>query len=322
MLNVHVIHAKYLVNRVGIFDMLLTHLKGANMLGTVNIVADKDPGEIVAEDVVNSFTRNLIPNDDKLAYFNGVIKPLGPTQISNALKHKLALEAVAACNDDRQMHLVIEDDVLFNDSVVASLKQSMVAASSQPHVLMFLGIPSAPTQETVVRKVMDTFRFLPCCDSYLINNIAARHLLQHFVPIRFPVHLQLTFAAARIDGMDLQMIAPNIFIDGTKLGALPSNVELNNRLVFNPVYNKLTQLMDAPEIDHAEIDRLFQQFEYKTNPEYFYLKAKYEVKRGNFDFAMALFKHAFSQYEMMGTPLTQGSEFMKDYMKLFREFQD
>jgi GR25 family glycosyltransferase involved in LPS biosynthesis len=331
MLNVHVIHAKYLVNRVGIFEMLLTRLKQANMLNAVNMITDKDPAEIVAEDVVNVFSKVHLPQEDKLVHFNAVIKPLGATQISNCLKHKMALEAVASCPDDNQMHLVIEDDILFNDEVVASLQKAMdhakqTAASNGNRLMMFLGVPSAQTDTTLVRNVTDTFRFLPCNDSYLINNVAARAILPHFLPMRFPVHLQFTFAAARIEGMPLQMIAPNVFIDGTKLGVFPSNVEPNNRLLFNSVYNRLSQMIDAYDDKEAstkpEIEELFKAFEYKSNPEYMYLKAKYEVKKGNFDFAMALFKHTYSQYDAIGAPLSQGSEFMKDYMRLFREFQD
>ena len=83
---------------------------------------------------------------------------------------------------------------------------------------------------------------------------------------------------------------------------------------------------DAPVQQDAqlcrEIDGLFQSFDYKNNPEYFYLKAKYETKKGNYDFARALYKGAFSMYEALGAPLTQGCDFMKDFMKLYREFQD
>ena len=332
-LIVHVIHAKYLENRVGIYQMLLMRLKEAGILEGVNVITDKDPIDIVANDVFQSFTRNNLPNDDKLAYYNGVIKPLGPTQLSNCLKHKLALEAVAACEDDSQVHLVVEDDILFNDSLPTMLEkaikmsQNNAMLDAHKRLLMFLGVPSAATEEVQIRKVLDTFRFLPCCDSFLINNLAARAILQHFVPMRFPVHLQLTYAMARSEGFELCMIAPNIFIDGTKLGALPSNVELNNRLVFNAVYNKLKQLIDGlceqnKEDSKAEICKLFEAFEYKSNPEYAYLKARYEAKKGNYDFALALYKHSFKQYEALGTPLSQGSEFMKDYMMLYRELQD
>jgi hypothetical protein len=344
-INVFVVHAKYLANRIPLMQTLITLLQQADIVNSIKIYTDKDPGEILPEDV-GKFSNQPI-EDGPLAYFNAVMKPMSIVQISNALKHKMILEDIVAQaassdtnhdndEDSRPMiNLVLEDDALFSDDIAVKLMEAVDIYYGGNNGIMFLGLPAPKSDKTTIGNVMDVYKVLPSCDSFFIDAPTARTILNEYdtFRIRFPTNIQMTYTFLKTN-TDIKMLMPCIFMDGTKFGTFHSNLELNGRLQFNPYYMMLADLIvNAPlppedgvggyaDADKERIDKLFEEAQYKSHVEYYYLKAKYETRKGNFEFALSLYKYTLDLSEKMGIPMTQGSEFMKDYMKLYREFQD
>lgn len=319
----HVIHAKYLRNRVDLFRNLIVKLSEGQLIESVVMHEDNDPHHLTSEHM-NHFTAQPLGDSDPHAYFNSAIQTLAMTQVSNCLKHKGVLTTIASANDP--LHLVIEDDVLYSENVVAQLQDAIKMYVSGS--VLFLGVPTprspdaqTPTMEQ--RNVSDFYKVLPCCDAYLVNSVTASRLLPSFDKMRFANHVQMSFAALKSDVV-LKCVSPNVFVDGSKYGVFSSNLELNNRLVFNPKYNMMLQTILAVK-DNAprnkDIDDMFAKFDFKSNPEIYFLKARYETKLGNYVFAKALYAYAYKLYQNDGTPLTRGSLFMQEYMKLHRHFQ-
>lgn len=320
--TLHVIHAKYLANRRSLFAPLIAKLQESQLLGSVVMHEECDPNELTAEHT-KAFTSNPLPDNDSHAYFNSAIQPLAVTQVSNVLKHKSALSSIASATDKQQLHMVIEDDVLYGTDVANQIIQAMHLY--KPGTILFLGVPSPPcANPPEERNITDFYKVLPCCDSYLLDSKTAAGILPIYNAIRFPHHVQLTFAALKTQ-VALKCIAPHVFIDGSKYGVVTSNVEINNRLALNPKYNEMSQAIAALAVSGAvrnqNIDEMFKAFDFKLNPETYYLKARYETKLGNYAFARALYAYAYKLYCNNGTPLTRGSEFMQEYMKIHKHFQ-
>lgn len=346
MIHVHIIHAKYLENRTPLFQMLINKLKEKNMLSAVTVYSDKDPNEIIGPDV-GCFTNQPVPDGDKLAYFNSILKQMTLPQLSCGLKHLHVLrniaksqpsdinanDADAGADAAKIVNLVVEDDVLFSDNIDTQLKVAIAEFEKlSPKKILFLGVPSPASPEPTVRDFAEFYKVLPCCDSFLIDHPAAVALLAEYSAppnrIRFVNNVQLTYSLLRLE-IPIKILTPHIFVDGSKFGAVNSNIELNNKLILNPAYNVLAQAIDAlpqenpanPTKRKPEIDQMFARFDFKNSPEYYFLKARYETKLGNIHFAKALFDFIYKTQIACGAPLTQGSEMMREYMKIFKYLQ-
>jgi GR25 family glycosyltransferase involved in LPS biosynthesis len=328
--HLHIIHAKYLANRAPLFQGLISKLGDAKMLARVSMHSNKDPNEIVGEDV-SLFTNQNLPDGDKFAYFNTIMKQLTPPQVSNCLKHLDAIAQIASGDDpDDMTHLIVEDDVLFSDHVAAQLEAALAEFDKlEKRKILFLGVPSPPAQTPTIRDATEFYKIIPSCDSFLIDKAAADTILKENVlppnRIRFVNNVQLTLALLRSE-IPIKLFAPHIFVDGSKFGAVNSNLENNNRLLLNPNYNRIVQLVDALPKDGSakrqpEIDELLSRFDFKNSPELYFLKAKYETRLGNYHYAKAVFEFAYNMQVNMGVPLSQGSDFMREYMKIFKHHQ-
>lgn len=327
--HLHIVHAKYLANRLPLVQALVAKLRENDALASVAMYTDKDPAEVTAEDVA-LFTNQPLPDGDPHGFFNILLKNMCLTQLSNSLKHLQVLRAVAAgAGADDEVHLVVEDDILFTDNVVPQLSDAYkLFEQMDARKVLFLGVPSPPAPAPTVREMGEHYKILPCCDSFFMDRHAATAILGQYVEppnkIRFVNNIQLTLAMLKAN-VPIKIAAPHVFVDGSKFGVVTTNVELNNRLFLNPAFNKLAQAIEALKPGaprSAEIDQMFLEFDFKSNPEYHFLKAKYETKLGNYHFAKAVFDSTYRTMNATATPMTQGSEFMREYMKLCKHLQD
>jgi hypothetical protein len=318
-LNVYVAHAKFLNIRAPLVQNLVAALSAAAI--PVKVVTDMDPNELKPEDARQVTAQPI--EDGPMAQFNALMKPMSIMQISNVLKHQHILQEIAGGADDDLVSVVVEDDALFVDGIAQQLTQALgLYPREKPGGVVMLGLPGPrkPDAAPALIDVLDVYKLLPGCDSYMMDPPTARAVLAEYAKIRFANNAQLTYALHKTK-LPAKMLVPNIFMDGTKFGIFHSTVELNGRLIYNPNFIALSEAIRAGSADAEKIKALFDEAQHKGHVEYFYLKAKYETARGRYHYAKALYEFAHALCKNMGVPLTQGSEFMKDYMKIFRHLQ-
>lgn len=321
--NVYVIHVASFKNRKVSIDRLETIMKKDERFNvSFRYVTECDPENLLPDEIKNSVNYEQI-KEENVAMFNGLLKNMHVNQLSNTLKHKKALQLIED-GEDVDFSIVIEDDVIFNDDVAENL-HIILNHLPENYDVMFLGLPSSKQdQETpYYQPLKEVFKVLPCCDSYLISKKAATMLNEFYLPIKFQNNIQLSYLFTKLE-FETYLSIPNIFIDGSKLGLYFSSLEVNNRLIFNQDYVLLTQLLskkDLTEEDKKEIDKAFVDVKLKTNPEFYYLKALYETKKGNHIYSLAIFNYAYDIYESNGAVLNNQSLFLRDFMKVFKHLQ-
>lgn len=325
-LHVYVVHTKSLGNRKSLCDKLQQDLsKDADVqLVSFDYITRNDPGESFDPVAVDM---QPIPGDGSgLDRLNAFIRPLKIAHVSNALKHRAALEMIAstttnsAVNDT--IHLVIEDDSLKQSQDNSLLKNAMENFIDRKVQVMFLGMPPGLSAKEGMQPIADVYTALPCCDSYFITPLAAQATLQHFSPLKFPTNIQFTYAFSKANIMPF-MSAPAVFVDGSKLGVFMSSIDSNNRLVFNGGYVAIAKAMhESNNLPSEEkMESLFKSAEPKWHPEYMHLRALYEQKRGNFKAAEQCFSEALDQYTAFGGIIDNQTELLRDFMRLYRHLQ-
>jgi hypothetical protein len=317
-LKVYVIHVKALTNRKSLCDRLQVELAQAESfdLESFEYITRNDPNEMTDSIAVDN---SPIPSDNgNFERLNTFLRPLKVTHVSNAMKHKQALETIANASN-KTIHLVIEDDSLKQSTEANFLDKAMTTFITEKLSIMFLGIPPGVAAENGKQLVSDVYNALPCCDSYFITPEAAKATLKHFTPLKFTTNIQLTYALAKAQVVSY-MSAPAIFVDGSKLGVFVSTIDSNNRLVFNGHFVAIAKAIQD-NLPEETIDTLFTKAEPKWHPEFMHLQASYEKKKGNHRQAEQYYSEALNQYIAFGGIIDNQTELLRDFMRLYRHLQ-
>ena len=321
-LNVYVVHVDTFQFRKLTCERLKDLLeKDTRFKVNFQYIMDFDP-QTISQDEVRQYVNYEQIKDEPLNIFNSLLKNLHVNHLSNSLKHRRAIQYAAEAADD-EISLILEDDVVFNDNILDALK-STIEHKPEGCDLYFLGLPSSRDADSKYQKTEEVFKVLPACDSYIITKEAAKTMYEDFAPIKYSNNIQLSYLMMK-NNMSSYLAIPNIFIDGSKLGLYFSSLEVNNRLIFNQDYINLSKLVNEQhnytDDQKKQINQLFIDVKLKTNPEFYYLKAIYELKSGNHIFAKAIFDYAYDLYESNGTILNNQSTFLRDYMRVFKHLQ-
>lgn len=266
--------------------------------------------------------------DAALEAFRGMVRQISVRQLSNAMKHRDAMVGIAAEKGDAgpRFALVVEDDALCNDTLTTALSAATHYAPADAD-LVFLGLPSPLRPPNVGGAVFDVtlerFSALPAVESYLVTPAAAERLAAAFLPVRFATHLHLTYLV-RLLGLRVYHAVPNVFVDGSKVGALTSTLDSNNRLLWCQGYCQAEALVreKGAALSMEELGPLLAAVPDPNHPDVHALRAAAWVAKGRPREAQASFSQAYEGYERDRCPMDISSLFLKAYMAVHRDLQD
>lgn len=329
-LNIYFIHAKYVKEREGVIEGFKTALKKYRfsniVVSNVKVIDKYDPDEIDMQVIKENVDYSKI-TDAKVEFYNQIIRNMHINQLSNTLKHKVALEMIVKNSNDGEINLVLEDDILHEERVCFALDRLFGMLPSK-YDLLFLGMPTTTDKvdksKFIFQDTHELFKVLPFCDSYIVSHSAASKLLTKYKPIKFVNNVQLGYAADSLDLSTIQCI-PNVFIDGSKFGMFLSKLSPNNMLIFNNDYNQLRGLVSKDTItsdDNKAVEKLLARTPIKNNPDFIHQECLFYIKNKDYKKAKEKFEQAYSTYMSNGCILSSESVFLKDYIRVFKHFQD
>lgn len=328
-LNVYFIHAKTLKEREHVIQNVKTALKGHKFrnlsLSSFRVIDDFDPNDIDTQFIRENVSYSKI-EETHVQQFNGYIKNLHINQLSNALKHRKALELIAKRSNDNEINLILEDDVLYEERFCASL-DTLVSALPSSYDIVFLGMPTKtapPKSDTYTfQDTRETFDVLPFCDSYIISHSACKALVPHYSPIKFCNNVQLSFMCYKLGLTTLQSVA-NIFIDGSKYGMFLSKLNTNNPLIFNNDFTTLRTIISREHMNEEsknEVLKILSTTPLKHNPDFLHLECLFHIKNKDYEKARQKFEEAYNVYAANGCTLSHDSAFLRDYIFLHKHLQ-
>ncbi len=321
VLRVYIIHSRTVapVRRdptLALCAQLQQHAPGLQ----VSFVDGFEPDEITPELIRN--TTNLDkPGDER---FDGLLDNLHRRNLSNTLKHHIALKHIVETDPSGEHHhLILEDDVVAGDASPAALAE--VIARSDGADITFLGLPApaAGVSSSSSRSDFDVravYNVLPSCESYLIKPSAAAKLAAALLPIKFRTNVQISYAL-HVLHPDLRVRAtqPTIFMDGSKLGATISTIEANNALIYNASFGALEQRLapSAPKPSVQEVRELAASTT-SQHPDVQYRLGLLFKRAGDKVEALKRFQAAYAEYKAGHAVINSRSHFLKAYIDLHR----
>jgi hypothetical protein len=245
-------------------------------------------------------------------------------QVCNAVAHARALAAIGNLPTPGDWGLVLEDDALYvggDAAAGAAVSEAAAEAATRGADVVMLGLPGKGASSSASRfqDTWDSFTVLPACDSYLVTARAARLLAEALAVVRLP-HAAALSAACQAAGLIVLTRVPNLFVDGSKLGAFPSGLEANNPLVWNMQYCVATDALERRDFQRAHDAWAKDQF--KSSPDALALRARVLVAEGDpakREEAMAMFERAYHAYVAADCLMAGlGCRFLRDYMTAHR----
>lgn len=262
---------------------------------------------------------NLDPN--KLVgcctVFRPFMRDMKVRNLSNALKHAAAIQHISSQKDDNDSwHVVVEDD-----SMIDSVERLLSACETAPADadMLFFGMPTPLPHDSLRYDPLVDVKLLPACDCYALRMQTARFLATMVLPIRFKTEIHLSWLIASMS-IKTYLTSPNMSVDGSKVGVFLSSIESNNRLCFNPEYVAL----EASDLD-MNIDAFTERINsmpFRAHPDARVLLGRRLSANGRHEDALAVFEAALEIYQAEGAVIGQDSEFLRDYMDVFKHRQD
>lgn len=291
-----------------------------------NLVTSQEPLEITP-DLIKSIV-NITPTPDMPPQFSSILRSIHVNQLSNSLKHFTALRMVVenAKEHPNARHVIVEDDVLFNENDVFRLLDSTILSSPKDADVVFLGLPSTKSgtpQDVSFENMTSVFKMLPCCDSYIVTAAAASKMINAFLPIRFPTQIQLSYIVEKLE-LKSFVCSPNVFIDGSKLGVYMSSIDANNMLIWNPQFHQIRMILGKPTLsieDMKTVDELLKTAHFKDHADFLYLSAQNHTLNKRYVEAEKDFARAFDIYVAENSVFGPDCIFMKDFTRIYRHLQ-
>ena len=340
-INVFFVHAQWLKDRervISEFQKLITKYSFKDIRTTkVRVITECDPNEINSEIISKTVNYDQIkdkegeeslPIEKKLSFYNGLMRNLHVFQLSNSLKHYKALEEISKTSGENDINIILEDDILYEDKV-CMLLEKLISDLNSDYGIIFLGLPSnidaSKRQGVKYQNTNEVFRILPYCDSYIISTATARKLYDNYLPIKYVNNVQLSYVLEKTDTSG-RLTLPNIFMDGSKYGLFLSVLNPNNALLFNNEYMKAKILNDKgindlSTNDKNDLEKIFKDSMIAGNPDLMHLHALYKIKNEKFKDADDIFENALKVYQAYNCILNHESQFLRDYIKNYKNLQ-
>lgn len=329
-LNVYFIHAMWLKDRervISEFQKLTGKYMFKNIKGVkIRTITDYDPADITVDVIARTVQYAPIPQEEgALTFYNSLLKNLHVFQLSNALKFYKVFEEIANSPSNDDLHLILEDDVLFEDKICVTLEK-LIAQLPKEYGLIFLGLPTnldaTAKANTKFQSTTEVFRVLPYTDSFLISKDAAKKLYDNYLPIRFLNNIQMSYVCEKA-GVSTVLSIPNIFMDGSKFGVFLSMLTPSNQLLFNPDYMKLRNMLSLEtELSLTDVEKTYNDSIFKNHPDMMHVYAACLAKMKKYNEAIKMFETALPIYQGNNCIVNHECQYLKDYIRVYREIQN
>lgn len=280
--------------------------------------------------------------------FDDLLQNLHINHISNISNHIYALELIQthikSHNKDniKHLYLILEDDIVCLNTIEQNFKNVLnhLAKEEFEYDLLFTGLPIVIDNEKINKnadKKIDNIEYkfiasylpiIPSCDSYFISPQCVDKLLKEIYPIHYIYNIQLSYLMHKLQ-LKNYYITPNIFIEATKIGLLPSSININNAHIYSEPFMKMVDILNIPKDEfnkdvekyEKEFNTLYETLKQHNNPDNLYLFAILHNKLNKHETALNIFKEAHKLYNNQPSNIVNESNFIKDYIATYKYLQ-
>jgi hypothetical protein len=198
------------------------------------------------------------------------------------------------------LHLVLEDDAYLLPTYLENFKKILQCQSKTEWDIIFTGISSNDdtSSEVTLKPVSSITPVLPCKESYFIKPKVATSMLGEWKTLKFILRIQWSYWLKMNPNIKAMYPTKRAFIDGSKVGVMPSSLHANNPLIFNREYFELSKIVNSSEEEAKtktkEVEALYGAVANLNSPDIMHLLATFLLKIGKVMEAKAVLQQAIN----------------------------
>ena len=332
-LNIFLIHSPKLIQReqrINVTLKIIEHMcqKYAYRMRVFKI-STNEPDDLKPK--LEEISKNIKYDKTGDEEFDQALQPLSVQQLSNLYKQKEALKQIVQIGklpmvSSNDLYLILEDDAYVLPEFQNNLENFFKdPGQSSWDILTFsvskpLGNPSDPNEYIDARGFG---KVLPSKDSYMIQPKIAEILLKDLETLRFSYRIQLSYWIHTHPEVRLKCPSQRIFIEGSKVGFLPSSTCENNVLIYNQEFMEMFKMMiGQTEFDFQKGRQYYRVIENLKAPEAMHLYAVMLHRENKLEQAKDMFMDALNEMIAKQGLISARSELLNNAINIHGMVQD
>lgn len=263
-LHIYAVYSNSLENRMKYINSTIDFVKNTTeKLGytcSVNVITE--PSKEFIDKNIETFNKRVkydkYPDDSKANRdYNGLIQPLNSCQISNIEKHREIYKNIMTKNEN-DICLILEDDVVVGQEYTHNIEQFFKKIKDKElgdWDMIFTCLPPINGEGKMsLKPTRDIFNHLMCKSSYILKPSICKRLIDFLEVFKFSLKNGLSRFIHENTDLNIMYFNRHLFLEGSKIGILPSSINQNNFLFQNNQFITLTNISNKPESDISDDD--------------------------------------------------------------------
>lgn len=323
-MQIYVIHSSALAQRLVYLNPALSLMReGAKSAGLeLKFATISHPDDNHIESNVEAYNKRIekSPVGDK--DFDVALGMQSIQTISNLEKHREAWNRIAAAGEPA---IVVEDDLLVlqeNKQHIGALFKEITTTDADFMLLTLTTDGANGSQD-----IREISKILPTKCAYMIRPTLAKKLYNTTERMRFPARYEIALYLHR--NREIRAVVPKterIFIEGSKLGVVPSSIHSNNVLVFNKEFMQMWEILNKSETlsreDVQAAKGLSKIIAHLKSPDVMHILGIIIFKGGNKQEAADVLLEAFKEMKRQGGLLGPRSDLHNNTINIYESLQE
>lgn len=225
---------------------------------------------------------------------------------------------------ENETYLVLEDDnVMLNEhinNVKDFIKNKDTIMEDYDIGLIGLSVQELDPLKLVNYRLTGNPNIIASKSAYMITGKFAKKLYENFNIHNYNMRVQLSKYIYDNVSVKIGIINKHIFIEGSKIGVLPSSFNKNNLLIFNPDYINLLKLMNNNG-NIKEAESIFQKLRTLNSVDAYHLMGIFYHKSNMNDRAFEYFETTFQLLKEQKGYIGKDSEILNNCINIYQHNQ-
>lgn len=255
------------------------------------------------------------------------LKPLNLEQLSNFLKQKEAIEKIVQLTNlpeytDDDYFMVIEDDAYIINDFCKNLFMLLETIEKEEWDVLSLSV-SSDNGSVKLLDLRERVDVLPSKEAYMIKKNAANSLLEYLNKIRHTYRFQLSYWIKINKELLVKYFSLRIFLEGSKIGFVPSTTCENNLLIYNKEFMEMFHMViDKNKYDFNKIRKIYKAVEHLKSPEIMQLYGVILHRENKHSHARDIFTEAVINMVSKNGIINPRSELLNNTINMYGLYQD
>lgn len=258
--------------------------------------------------------------------FDSLIHPLNMHQISNIFKQKEALKQISLLGKlcgKQDYYCIIEDDAYILPEFHTNITKLFEYLPSYNDWDMIMLSMSGKTNTLEILDLRKTIKIIPGKEAYLIRPEIAEKLYSYMDTIRFNFRIQLSYWIHTNPQYRIRYPSLRVFIEGSKVGFVPSTTTENNVLIYNKEFMDIFNMLTGKQpYDFQKIKGAYRIIEHLKSPDIQHLYAVVLHKENKLSQAKDMFIDAVNEMIAKNGLINGRSELLNNTINMCGLYQD